>query len=139
MIICIIYNEIYLLFFDKYFMWKKHTFITAKGCIICAIWIFSVIIKDDAVPSYDNFFKVVLASMLHKKVLFITLCDIMPLALFFVDEKRQRLGKKFFYANFRFFTPFAAMIFDEFKWKRLIASQRRCWSKKEEHLEICCF
>ena len=46
--------------------------------------------------------------MLHKKVLFTTLCDIVPLGLFFDDQKRWRLGKKLFQTNFRFFTPFAA-------------------------------
>ena len=80
-----------------------------------------------------------LVLMLHKKVLLTTLCDIMSVELFFRGQKRWRLGKKFGDTNFRFFTPFAANDFQWIQAKRLITSEGRCWTNKQEHLEICCF
>ena len=110
-----------------------------KGCGICVIWIFSIIIKDGAFSCYDNFFKVVLPPC------YIKLCclwhPVISCRLYsFLRMKNVKdLVRNFSTQTFASSHPLLCMIFNEFKWKRLIASQRRCWAKKEEHLKICCF
>ena len=77
--------------------------------------------------------------MLYKKVLFTTLCNIVLVEPFVVMKNVRDLVRNMMTQTFASSHLFIAMIFNESNWKRLIASQGRCWTKKREQLEICCF
>ena len=110
MIICIIYNIICPLSFNKHATWPRHKclmFISWKRiwylCNMNFLWHNKTWCFFLLWCSLQSGYVL----MLHKKVLFTTLCDIVSFALFFDVQKRWRLGKKFCDTNFCFFTPFA--------------------------------
>ena len=77
--------------------------------------------------------------MLHKKVLFTTVCDIVPLGPFFGAQKRWRLGKKFPHTNFRFFTPFSVNDFQWIKVETINYSKRKVLGKERRTFENLLF
>ena len=110
-----------------------------KANDICVIRIFCRIVKEDALRYYDIRFKVVLCLCYIKR------CCLSPsmiscrLHSFLMVKNVGDLVRNFSTQTFASLHALQSMIVDEFKWKRLIASQRSNSAKKEEQLEICCF
>ena len=110
-----------------------------KRYCIRVIWFFGEKTKADILSWYNAFCKLILCWCYIKRCWLphpLMLCRLCP---FLMVKNTRDLVRNFLTQIFASSHPLLSMISDESKWKRLIASHKRCWTKKAEDLEICCF
>ena len=141
-ILHIIYRLICVLAFDKHVLHSKLIFlmfISWKKKWYCCNMIFPLNNKRIYFLLLWCFLERDFQPMLHKKVLFTTLYDMMSLRLFFEDQKRWKPGKKLFHTNFRFFTPFAPHHFPWIQLRTTNCSGRKVLDKERTTFENLLF
>ena len=126
----------------KHVTWLKYMvimFISRNRMLYLCNMKFLYQMIDDAFSCCDVFCKVVMGLCYIKR------CCLPPsvisyrLNCFLMVKNVGDLVRNFSTQTFASLHLFLSMIFDESNSKHLIASQRRHSTKKEEHLEICCF
>ena len=127
---------------NKHHVWSKHMFvlfISWKEYGIRVIRIFDNKTKEDIFSCCVVFWKLILCWCYIKRCYLpppVILCRLLS---FLMVKNVRDLVRNFWTRTFASSHPLLSTISGETNWKPLIALQRRCWTKKAENLEICCF
>ena len=106
---------------------------------ICVIWFFCDTTNENIFSCCDIFCKVIWCLCYIKRCCLLHSVISFQLNSFFVVKNVGDLLRNLVTQTFASLPLLRSIIFNETKWKRLITSEGRCWTNKQEHLEICCF